>query len=473
MLAIVTCTLLLACQSRPASAPAGGYLEMALEVARRDHRKLDEASVRAELARWSAALAGRLANATDGNARAQALQTVLFDEARFQSVADLDSPETLHIDSVVRLRRGYCLSLSIVALALAESTGMPLFGVAAPNHFFVRYDDGHVKLNLELTRGGAIVPDDEYRDRMGGAWKPESVYLRNLRPEEVRAFLLHNRGYVAMQRKRTADAKSDLTEAARLLPALPEVHRNLGVLLGEARQWEPAAAAFTRALDLYPADADALVNRALCLRELGRLAEAVADLDAALLVDPGRERARALRAEWLDATRSSDWKSYQKAVVAPLDKPPLGLKPGIVGRYYSGTAFQKLAAERIDAALDFDWRNAAPVRGVPADRFSVRWEGWLKAPKDGNYSIFVIANDGVRLELDGRLWVDSWTDAGWQNYYGTADAWLASGWHRLQVEMYDQSGGARLLLRLGVEGEEKPLDLEKLLFHIPAAATAK
>lgn len=276
-----------------------------------------------------------------------------------------------------------------------------------------------------------------------------------------------------MQRKRTADAKSDLTEAARLLPALPEAHRNLGVLLGEARQWEPAAAAFTRALDLYPVDADALVNRALCLRELGRLADAVADLEAALLVDPGRERARVLRAEWLDATRSSDWKTYQKEVVPPLDKPPLGLKPGIAGRYYSGTAFQKLVAERIDAELDFDWRNAAPVRGVPADRFSVRWEGWLKAPKDGNYSIFVIANDGVRLELDGRRWIDRWTDAGWQNYYGTADAWLASGWHRLQVEMYDQSGGARLLLRLGVEGQEKPLDLEKLLFHIPAAATAK
>lgn len=473
MLAIATLTLLLVSQSRPASAPAGGYLEMALEVARRDHPKLDEASVRAELARWSAALAERLANATDGKARAQALRAVLFDEAKLRSVADLDSPETLHIDSVVRSRDGYCLSLSIVALALAESAGMPLFGVAAPNHFFVRYDDGHVKLNLELTRGGAIVPDDEYRDRMGGAWKPESVYLRKLRPEEVRAFLLHNRGYVAMQRKRTADAKSDLTEAARLLPALPEAHRNLGVLLGEARQWEPAAAAFTRALDLYPVDADALVNRALCLRELGRLADAVADLEAALLVDPGRERARVLRAEWLDATRSSDWKTYQKEVVPPLDKPPLGLKPGIAGRYYSGTAFQKLVAERIDAELDFDWRNAAPVRGVPADRFSVRWEGWLKAPKDGNYSIFVIANDGVRLELDGRRWIDRWTDAGWQNYYGTADAWLASGWHRLQVEMYDQSGGARLLLRLGVEGQEKPLDLEKLLFHIPAAATAK
>ena len=44
---------------------------------------------------------------------------------------------------------------------------------------------------------------------------------------------------------------------------------------------------------------------------------------------------------------------------------------------------------------------------------------------------------------------------------------LAAGWHRIRIEHYDVFGGARILLRIGVEGRKLPLELKDHLFHVP------
>lgn len=51
-------------------------------------------------------------------------------------------------------------------------------------------------------------------------------------------------------------------------------------------RYEEAAAAFSRALEAQPGDADALSRRAAALLQLRRLAEAAADAQRALALDP-------------------------------------------------------------------------------------------------------------------------------------------------------------------------------------------
>jgi regulator of sirC expression with transglutaminase-like and TPR domain len=474
-------------ESRPTDTT--GVLEMALELARRDQPKLDAAAAEAEVAKLAArvrAIINATNTAGDANpkndavsnaagagkapAAIDALRIALFDEAKFESAAALTSPELLHVDSVLRDRRGYCLSLSIVALAVAERAGIPLRGVGMPNHFFVRFDDGKIRRNFELTRAGAEVTDAEFRERMGSAWREDSVYLKNLTTQQIRAFLLHNRGFVAMAQGKRAEAAADFREALKLMPDLPETHRNLGVLLGEDGKFAEARAEFDRALQLFANDADALVNRALCQQKLGDLAAALADLEVAYLLDPRdniKNRRDALRVE----VREHDWESWQKIAVAPLDRPPVGagraLEPGLETRFYNGMNFEKevAASRRIDREVDFDWKSAAPARGVPADRFSTRIEGWFRAEKAGKYSFFIVANDGARLVLDEKTMMESWEDQGRDNWYGAGDVALAAGWHRIKIEHYDSWGGARLLLRIGVEGQEKPLRQQDCFFH--------
>jgi hypothetical protein len=102
---------------------------------------------------------------------------------------------------------------------------------------------------------------------------------------------------------------------------------------------------------------------------------------------------------------------------------------------------------------------------VPRDRFSVRWEGFFKAPRTATYTFFVVANDGARVTVGRTAVLENWRDMGFRNWYGTGDVALAAGWHPLRIEHYDIFGGARLLVRVGVDGRAQPLDLKEHLFH--------
>ncbi|APW39155.1 hypothetical protein RD110_19660 [Rhodoferax koreense] len=54
------------------------------------------------------------------------------------------------------------------------------------------------------------------------------------------------------------------------------------------------------------------------------------------------------------------------------------------------------------------WGAAAPVLGVPADNFSIRWSGMVEAPVTGNVQFRAYADDGMRLWIDNKLLVDAW-----------------------------------------------------------------
>jgi RNase P/RNase MRP subunit p29 len=98
---------------------------------------------------------------------------------------------------------------------------------------------------------------------------------------------------------------------------------------------------------------------------------------------------------------------------------------------------------RNDASIDFNWGAGAPASGLPADNFSVRWTRQLHFPV-GTYRFSVEVDDGVRLWVDGRLIIDQWHD-GVGSY--TGDIYLAQGKHQVQMEMYENTGGAMARLR--------------------------
>ncbi len=65
---------------------------------------------------------------------------------------------------------------------------------------------------------------------------------------------------------------------------------------------------------------------------------------------------------------------------------------------------------RIDREVDFDWGMMNPVAGVPADDFSARWTGKLVPAMTGKYRFGAVADDGVRVYLDGKLIAEDWTE---------------------------------------------------------------
>lgn len=123
------------------------------------------------------------------------------------------------------------------------------------------------------------------------------------------------------------------------------------------------------------------------------------------------------------------------------------------GEYFNNMSLSgSPALVRDDAHINFDWGVGSPAPGhIGADNFSVRWTRtlWLNP---GRYRFTVIADDGVRLWVNGQLVVDKWLDSYEGTYFAEVDI---PGSTAIQMEYYENIGGAVARLdwvRLGGSG---------------------
>jgi beta-glucosidase len=82
---------------------------------------------------------------------------------------------------------------------------------------------------------------------------------------------------------------------------------------------------------------------------------------------------------------------------------------GFKGEYFNNKELRgEPVLVRTDEQVNFDWSRGRPAPQVNEDNFSVRWTGKFRPPESGAYQLGAMADDGVRLYLDGQLLVDAW-----------------------------------------------------------------
>lgn len=52
--------------------------------------------------------------------------------------------------------------------------------------------------------------------------------------------------------------------------------------------------------------------------------------------------------------------------------------------------------------IDYDWVRNAPTKGMPEDNFYIKWEGTVRVPADGKYTLHVEGDDDIVVLRDGR-----------------------------------------------------------------------
>ena len=102
--------------------------------------------------------------------------------------------------------------------------------------------------------------------------------------------------------------------------------------------------------------------------------------------------------------------------------------------------FVTYAGGRLDGTVNFDWASAAPAAGVTADNFSVRWTGRVQAPVNGSYTFTTIADDGVRLWVNGQLVVDNWVDQSAATRSSAPIPLVGGNLYDLKLEYYEHGG---------------------------------
>ncbi|HEX9074685.1 MAG TPA: PA14 domain-containing protein, partial [Anaerolineae bacterium] len=90
--------------------------------------------------------------------------------------------------------------------------------------------------------------------------------------------------------------------------------------------------------------------------------------------------------------------------------PPPPTAPPVItawrGEYFGNPGLAGTPAlVRDDPSVIFDWGTGAPGPGLPSESFSARWTRSLWFG-EGLYRLYVRADDGVRLWVDGQLIVD-------------------------------------------------------------------
>jgi hypothetical protein len=115
---------------------------------------------------------------------------------------------------------------------------------------------------------------------------------------------------------------------------------------------------------------------------------------------------------------------------------------GWQGRYYANTELRGgPALIRDDAVIDFDWGEGAPVHWMPSDNFSAIWTRQANF-SPGYYRLHILADDGVRVWLDGALVMDYWRPMDSEHHY--LNWTYLNGAHDLKVEYFERGGGARM-----------------------------
>lgn len=100
-----------------------------------------------------------------------------------------------------------------------------------------------------------------------------------------------------------------------------------------------------------------------------------------------------------------------------------------------------------------DWGSSAPFNNMPADNFSVRWTS-LQTLNAGTYRMTVRADDGVRVFVNGQLYINEWHSATGATY--AADVTLPFGQHNFMIEYYEASGRAFIEFDLRLLGSTVP-----------------
>jgi alpha-D-xyloside xylohydrolase len=135
-----------------------------------------------------------------------------------------------------------------------------------------------------------------------------------------------------------------------------------------------------------------------------------------------------------------------RAIPASAFEAPDGAAGALQGDYFADKTLTRRVATRKDAAVDFDWGQSAPLPEAPPDQFGVRWTGRLRAPETGEYDLATVADDGVRLWLDGKLVIDDWTQHA-PEYRAGRITLEAGKQYEFKLEYFDEILGASVKLR--------------------------
>jgi thiol-disulfide isomerase/thioredoxin len=136
----------------------------------------------------------------------------------------------------------------------------------------------------------------------------------------------------------------------------------------------------------------------------------------------------------------------------------------LVGSYYKDKNLNQLFCKRNEEPIDFDWEHSSPLRELPVDQFSIRWEGTIQPLYSEVYTFSSISDDGIRVWVNNRLLIDKWQNQGATEWSGNISL-LAGRSYPITIEYYENSGRASMKLYWASSHQPKEIIPKSSLFE--------
>ncbi|MGK6317738.1 transglutaminase family protein [Neorhizobium sp. DT-125] len=181
--------------------PSLDLLQVKLRVDAMVDPSVNRVAVKSMIEQMAADIATMAGKDADSASKLTALKRYLYESGSWNGNKpfqyDLDDPlgekpANRLLQRYLTTRRGNCITMPMLFLALGQRLGLTMTLAEAPLHVFVKYidDDGKV-WNLEATSGGGFTRDAWYRQKlpMSDQAVANGVYLRPLSHEEATALI--------------------------------------------------------------------------------------------------------------------------------------------------------------------------------------------------------------------------------------------------------------------------------------------
>ncbi len=403
---------------------------------------LDSASLKEEVEKLILAARNKLKGLENPEDIVQALRTVIHDEGRYQYTEQLDergvpiNVEELFLHGLLDTHKGYCMNLSLLYLILGQKLGLPLYGVALPNHFFVRYEQGGVRINIESTEGGASYPDSFYQQRFATMTQNKSPYfMKNLDVRHTLGAYFSNVGMVYYQNQKPERAVFYLGLSTSINPESVDAQNNLANIYSELKKPQDAIRHYNLALKADSENISTLFNLGLALQESGATTEAINIFLQVVQMDSGFSPAHKMLANlYLKSNRHIAALLHLKILV---QKQPENIQNHLnIAATYRRIGQHKLALETLKKIQAQFPDNSEIHEGLAESYYRI---------EDFNQTItqyhFLIDQDQTRLH--------NYIQLGW-TYYRLHDLPMASAWTLRGMKKSQETGRLRALAQMNL-----------------------
>lgn len=163
-------------------------------LARFGNPSIDPQRYREKLNQMAKTVRDRTSAQSDPYRTIQIFNDYLFKELKFSgNRLQYYIPENSYIDTLLDLKKGIPISLSVLVLLLSERLHFPIYGVGMPGHFLIAWSDPQHEIYIDPFNQGRILTRDEIEAFLTeGGLEFKEDYLKRASSRQIIARMIRN-----------------------------------------------------------------------------------------------------------------------------------------------------------------------------------------------------------------------------------------------------------------------------------------